>query len=149
VTGLNDTAPSLVLGEELDIWIDQTRKALEQTRPVLPARTGDERLDAFVNSARQKYLPDASVALDATASNEARRFADSFLARLEHFNNFARHVYGRQDTLLREELVDVVRKTFAATAGSALAFYCLDHAGEDDPASGRAAALREELAAGI
>ena len=58
--------------------------------------------------------------------SEARRFSDSFFARLEHFNLFSANVYGAHDVLLRAALQDVIRKTFAATAGSALGFMYMD-----------------------
>lgn len=129
-----------MLSEQLVAWIADARCALE--RPVADGdiATGDARLDDFVRRIAQEVPP----AADSLARDEARRFADMFLGRLEHFNGFAAAVYGEQDAVLRAEAADVIRKTFAASAGAALAFYALDHA-ED----ARAQSLRAELVAGV
>lgn len=137
------------LGEELDDWILGARTVFAELRLGQPVHLGDERLDAFVNTAAQRYLGADALVLDAGAREEARRFSDSFIGRLEHFNQFAREVYGQQDALLRKELADVVRKTFGAAAGSALAFYCLDHMGEKNNMQETARAIHTELTAGI
>ncbi|HVZ42286.1 MAG TPA: glycosyltransferase [Ramlibacter sp.] len=130
-----------LLCEQLAQWIAAARAALEAGVTPQPAALGDRRLDDFVNRAAASPVP--CTLPDTTARQEARRFHDMFLGRLEHFNEFARAVYGEQDAQLRKEAADVIRKTFAAAAGAALAFYCLDH---DEPA---AEALRSELVAGV
>lgn len=146
---LRQDAAGRTLGDELGDWILGARTALADLRLGQPVSLGDERLDAFVNTAAQRFLGTDALVLDAGAREEARRFSDSFIGRLDHFNQFAREVYGQQDTLLRKELSDVVRKTFGATVGSALAFYCLDHMDEKNKMHETAQAIRSELTAGI
>jgi glycosyltransferase involved in cell wall biosynthesis len=130
-----------VLSEQLAAWIADARRALERSAPAGAIATGDTRLDDFVHRIGQTQ---AQQPLDGPARDEGRRFADMFLGRLEHFNAFAAAVYGELDAVLRAEAADVVRKTFAATAGAALAFYCLDHTGD-----AQAQAIRAELVAGV
>lgn len=136
------------LGEEISVWVQSSRQTLADLQPQEPVELGDERLDAFLAGVARQYLG-AHTLLDARARDEARRFADSFLARLEHFNQFAAAVYGPQDSLLRHELRDVVRKTFAATAGGALGFFYLDRQGQSGPEADMAAAFHRELKAGV
>ena len=136
------------LGKEISAWVQSSRQTLADLQPHAPVALGDERLDAFLADVARQYLGANSV-LDARARDEARRFADSFLARLEHFNQFAAAVYGPQDSLLRHELRDVVRKTFAATAGGALGFFYLDSQGQSGPEADMAAAFHRELKAGV
>ncbi|HEY9208093.1 MAG TPA: glycosyltransferase [Acidovorax sp.] len=140
-----DTRP---LGEEISAWVQSSRQTLADLQPQAPVALGDERLDAFLAEVARQHLVCTTV-LDARACDEARRFADSFLARLEHFNQFAAAVYGPQDSLLRHELRDVVRKTFAATAGGALGFFYLDREGQSGPEADMAAAFHCELKAGV
>lgn len=136
------------LGEEISVWVQSSRQTLADLQSQAPVALGDERLDAFLADVARQYLG-AHTVLDARAREEARRFADSFLARLEHFNQFAAAVYGPQDSLLRHELRDVVRKTFAATAGGALGFFYLDRQGQSGPEADMAAAFHRELKAGV
>lgn len=136
------------LGEEISVWVQSSRQTLADLQSQAPVALGDERLDAFLAGVARQYLG-AHTVLDARARDEARRFADSFLARLEHFNQFAAAVYGPQDSLLRHELRDVVRKTFAATAGGALGFFYLDRQGQSGPEADMAAAFHRELKAGV
>lgn len=136
------------LGEEISVWVQSSRQTLADLQSQAPVALGDERLDAFLAGVARQYLG-AYTVLDARARDEARRFADSFLARLEHFNQFAAAVYGPQDSLLRHELRDVVRKTFAATAGGALGFFYLDRQGQSGPEADMAAAFHRELKAGV
>jgi glycosyltransferase involved in cell wall biosynthesis len=136
------------LGEEISAWVQSSRQTLADLQPHAPVALGDERLDAFLAEVVRQHLG-ANTVLDARARDEARRFADSFLARLEHFNQFATAVYGPQDSLLRHELRDVVRKTFAATAGGALGFFYLDRQGQSGPEADMAAAFHRELKAGV
>lgn len=136
------------LGEEISAWVQSSRQTLANLQPHAPVALGDERLDAFLADVSSQYLG-ANTVLDTRARDEAQRFADSFLARLEHFNQFATAVYGPQDSLLRHELRDVVRKTFAATAGGALGFFYLDRQGQSGPEADMAAAFHRELKAGV
>lgn len=159
------------LQAQIDHWITTSRKNLSAPHLLMlnavsneALALGDQRLDAFIASMPAHYLKQQQTAvmaasLDNAGREEARHFADMFIARLDHFKRFAAEVYGPQDALLTRELGDVVRKTFAAAAGSALAFYCLAHP-LDTPASGaealeanadRVAArqLHHDLAAGV
>jgi hypothetical protein len=79
----------------------------------------------------------------------AMRFFDAFYARLEHFNEFAGKVYGEQDVSLRHELREVIRKTFAATVGSALGFFYMDYANAHGPEQVMAETIKAELKEGI
>jgi GT2 family glycosyltransferase len=110
---------------------------------------GDARVDEFV----QRLL--AGVAMPsvqgAAARAEAQRLLDSFIARLDHFNQYAQHVYGGADERLRRECADAVRKTFASTLGAALAYLWLDRRrrAEDDAERQWVARLHDELKAGV
>lgn len=141
--------PQCRLGSQLQAWIGESRHTFSLIRQGEAPLLGEAQLDGFISSLSQRYLGSATPAMDATDRDEARRFSDSFLARLDHFNRFAAEVYGPQDALLRRELGDVVRKTFAAAAGSALAYYCLDHKRPDDAAFTTAALIHAELTAGV
>ena len=145
---LEEAPDARPLGEEISAWVRSSRQTLADLQPHAPVALGDERLDAFLADVARQYLG-ANTLLDAGARDEARRFADSFLARLEHFNQFVAAVYGPQDSLLRHELRDVVRKTFAATAGGALGFFYLDRQGQAGPEADMAAAFHRELKAGV
>ena len=159
------------LQAQIDHWITTSRKTLSAPHLLMlhavsdeALALGDQRLDAFISSMPANYFKHQqtsvlAASLDNAGREEARHFADMFIARLDHFKRFAAEVYGPQDALLTRELGDVVRKTFAAAAGSALAFYCLAHP-LDTPASGaevvetnadRVAArqLHHDLAAGV
>jgi O-antigen biosynthesis protein len=110
---------------------------------------GDARVDEFL----QRLL--AGVAMPsvqgAAARAEAQRLLDSFIARLDHFNQYAQHVYGGADERLRRECADAVRKTFASTLGAALAYLWLDRRRrpEDDAERQWVARLHDELKAGV
>ena len=138
-----------ILSKQIDIWIRHAR----QTDPTIlkneSVQLGDDQLNIFVSGMTSRYLASEVKSLGTVALGEARHFSDSFLARLEHFNKFAAEVYGQQDAMLQHELGDVVRKTFASTVGSALAFYWLDHQQINDPAYPTAQLIHTELATGI
>ncbi|MBH2042946.1 MAG: glycosyltransferase [Comamonadaceae bacterium] len=146
---LETDAPQCTLSAQLDTWIRQSRRVASPVRPGGSLLLGDDRLDTFILNMTPRYIGSATGTLGTLAQNEARHFSDTFLARLEHFNNFAAEVYGQQDSVLRRELGDVVRKTFASAVGSALAFYCLDHKRPDDAAYDTAQLIHNELAAGV
>ncbi len=129
-------------------WIGRARQqALTCEGSVIAL--GDARVDEFV----QRLL--AGVATPsvqgAAARAEAQRLLDSFIARLDHFNQYAQHVYGGADERLRRECADAVRKTFASTLGAALAYLWLDRRRrpEDDAERQWAARLHDELKAGV
>lgn len=129
------------LRRSLGLW----RAELQALRRGEAAALGDSRLEGFIGTLAQRY---PSAVLDRTAVGEARRFADSFSARLEHFGQYALQVYDDQDTLPANELAGAICKTLAAAAGSALAFYCLDHR-QEGPGQDEARAIHRELTAGV
>ena len=137
------------LSEQVGQWIDQARRGDRMALLDAAVSLGDNRLDAFVCGLTARFLGSDGGHAAAHVRDEALRFHDTFFARLEHFNQFAAHVYGAQDGVLRKEVGDVLRKTFAAAAGSALAFYCLDHQSPQDPAYAVAQRIHTELAAGV
>ncbi len=137
------------LGDEISSWIISARQILPEIILSAPVMLGDERLDAFIADLSRKYVGKDMAVIDKQARDEARRFSDAFLARLDHFNQFAAAVYGPQDSMLRHELRDVVRKTFGATAGSALGFFYLDRQRHTGPECDIASALHHELKAGV
>ena len=137
-----------VLHDDLDATIKVWRKSFEPLRVDGMIASGDAQLDAYVRSLAERFLDD-SQSVTTKDHQEARRFLDAFLARLEHFNVYVAGIYLQQDTLLRRGLRDVIRKTFAATAGSALGFMCLDYADDDSTAGVIAGQIKNELKAGI
>lgn len=146
---LDAERPVTPLGEQLSAWIAESRRTFSINQQADSINLGEDRLDEFLSTMSQKYVDEPHPVMDAAARAEAQHFNDSFLARLEHFLGFAAEVYGSQDALLRGELGAVVRKTFAATAGSALAYFCLSHPSVDDTAFKAANRIREELTAGV
>lgn len=145
---LQSASDAKPLGDEIRDWVQASRQTLSELRLNGAVDLGDQRLNLFLTEVSQRHLG-ADPVLDGRAHDEARRFSDSFLARLEHFNQFATAVYGPQDRVLRDELCDVVRKTFAATAGSALAFFYLERQGQVGPEAEMADAVYRELKAGV
>ena len=110
---------------------------------------GDARVDEFV----QRLLADVAApsVQGAAAKAEAQRLLDSFIARLDHFNQYAQHVYGGADERLCRECADAVRKTFASTLGAALASLWLDRS-RRPPADAQRhwiGRLHDELKAGV
>lgn len=146
---LDAVCPIIPLGEQLSTWIAESRCTFSVIQQIESIHMGEERLDDFLSTMTEKYIGVAHPVMDAAARAEAQHFNDSFLARLEHFLGFAADVYGAQDALLRNELGAVVRKTFAAAAGSALAYYCLSHTSVDDIDFEAANRIRNELTAGV
>ncbi|MDB5892449.1 MAG: rfbN [Polaromonas sp.] len=147
---LENQSATSSLGDQLLEWIVAARTEFVTLNTGLPVELGDTRLNEFVASMSGRFLDMAVPSLNtAEDHDEARRFGDSFIARLDHFRLFANEVYGGQDDLLRTELGEVVRKTFAAAAGSALAFYYLDHTAAHETGSAPARRIHDELAAGV
>jgi glycosyltransferase involved in cell wall biosynthesis len=120
---VHEAEPGLALNDLLSHWITQCRESSAQLELNEASSLGDPRLDDYVESLRNRLQ---SAAMNGLERSEARRFSDSFFARLEHFNLFSANVYGAHDALLRAALQDVIRKTFAAAAGSALGFMYMD-----------------------
>ena len=144
---MHDAAPGMLLSDVLANWIQACKLRCNELTLSGTSTMGDTRLDSYVDGLR-KRLNHAD--LDSLARSEARRFTDTFFARLEHFNTFAADVYGAHDAGLRDALQHVVRKTFAAAAGSALGFMYMDKqrasAGADQP---MVDAINKELRVGV
>ena len=134
------------LGSVLSDWIADCRKQCGVLRLDGVCVLGDKRLDAYVDSLRPRFDP---AALDGLALSEARRFADSFFARLDHFNGFITGVYGAQDDLLKAGLREAICKTFAATAGSVLGFMYMDRLGSTQPDQYLVDLINDELRGGV
>ena len=120
---MHDAAPGMLLSDVLANWIQACKLRCNELTLGGTSAMGDARLDSYVDGLGRR-LNHAD--LDSSARSEARRFTDTFFARLEHFNTFAADVYGVHDAGLRGALQHVVRKTFAAAAGSALGFMYMD-----------------------
>jgi|GEM_PF-1718096 len=138
------------LGEALTLLIAEWRAQPLEGPLSGSVSMGSQPLADYLDRLRAIYEAQAhGLLVNVESQQEFRRFQDSYLARLEHFRQFAQDVYGPLDTTLRAALKEVVCKTFASAAGSALAFMCheLDRAG----GSGQAMALeiKNELKAGI
>ena len=144
---MHDAAPGMLLSDVLANWIQACKLSCNDLTLGGTSTLGDARLDSYVDGLGRR-LNHAD--LDSLARSEARRFTDTFFARLEHFNTFAADVYGAHDAGLRDALQHVVRKTFAAAAGSALGFMYMDKqrvsAGADQP---MVDAINQELRVGV
>lgn len=143
---LGTKQPGLILNQALADWIVLCRQQCAELQTQGHCALGDERLDQYVNTLSSRLQ---SGAIDALAQSEARRFTDSFLARLTHFNAFAAEVYGAQDALLQDGLQEAVRKTFAATAGSALGFMYMHRLRSAGPDQALVDTINNELRAGV
>ena len=108
---------------------------------------GDARLEAYIRELSSRHP--ANAVHDPAGAAAARRFADSFASRLAHFVQFASQIHDPQDPLPSGEVAAAVCKTFAATAGSELAFYCLDQRKPGARGEAFARAIHSELAAGV
>ena len=146
---LNGNNSERILQEEIEDWIRDWRRRFVQPYLGKLSQLGDPRLDAYIDSLARHYLPPTPEPLNKAAQNEMRHFLDTFLARIEHFGNFAAGVYGAQDTLLRVGLRDAVLKIFGATAGSALGFMYLSLSKTHGVDREMAEAIGNELKAGV
>jgi glycosyltransferase involved in cell wall biosynthesis len=143
----SDTAESL--HDSLQSYSDSWRNSFSKPRPGEPSHLGDDKLDQYIDSLATRYL-NRSCPTDASDIRyETRRFLDAFLARLDHFNGFAKDVYGCQDTLLRTQLREVIIKTFCATAGSSLGFMYMESEGFEENDRSMIDTIYKELKAGI
>jgi glycosyltransferase involved in cell wall biosynthesis len=136
------------MSEVITRWIAQVRQQ-PLTGEGSEVALGDARVDEFV---RRLLAGVAAPAMrGAAAQAEAQRLLDSFIARLDHFNQYAQHVYGGADERLRRECADAVRKTFAATLGAALAYLWLDRSRRtaEDIERQWIGRLHDELKAGV
>lgn len=144
-----DPAPSArAMHDDIDALIRHWRGTLTRPRWQDTIRLGDARLDAYLTSLRDRFATQPPAG-DTAAHDEAQRFVDAFLARLEHFARFARDVYGHQDAGLRTGLRGVIVKTFCATAGSALGFLYMSQKRGTSPVSPTTQTIADELKAGI
>lgn len=138
------------LQRELEMYISRWRK--EFRRPLLnrqPCRLDHGSLDAFIDSLADRYLTVSEAEPTGKFGAEIDGFLDTFIARIDHFNTFASKIYIYQDKLLREQLREMVLKTFAATAGTSLGFMFI--ASNDFEPSDRhiAEMLADELKSGV
>ena len=150
LNNLHDEAPTLSLGAQLNYWIISARTDFLALKLDTSSNLGDARLDAFINTMSNRFLQTAMPDLAGPHDeDEARRFGDTFIARLDHFRLFASEIYLDQDDIVKKELAEVVRKTFAAAAGSALAFYCLGQSSQSPDSTSASKRIHDELAAGV
>ena len=143
---IEGAAPGELTGDWLHKSLGRWRNELRGPAAGPEVLLGDERLEAFVRALSLRYPPQRVP--ERSATGEARRFADSFSARLEHFGKYALQVFDGEDELPRAEISAAICKTLAAAAGSALAFYCLDHR-KEGPGQAEAQAIHSELTAGV
>lgn len=114
------------LADEVARWIVESRQW-----PIKEASKhfciDDGRLDTFVRDLVVIAAAPSQAGLsERAAEQEEQQFIDSFIARFDHFNQYAASVYGGGDGRLRNEVADAVRKTFASTLGAALAYLYLE-----------------------
>jgi glycosyltransferase involved in cell wall biosynthesis len=138
---------SELTGARLRESVSRWRDELKTVRAGASLALGDERLEAFIRELSLRYpMPQSP---GSAALSEIRAFAATFTGRLEHFAHFAAQVYDDGDELPAHELAAAVCKTLAAAAGSALAFYCLDHRKEGVADREQAQGIHAELMAGV
>ncbi len=144
-----ESVPAGLLSTELGHWIRESRASL--WKGWLPGEVvlDDPRLTDFVARLARRFAPEAGVPLKGDSLDESRRFADIFLARLEHFQRFAAHIYGERDAMLANQLRAVVCKSFAAAVGAALAYFYLANSSGESAGNAAARAIYDELTAGI
>jgi glycosyltransferase involved in cell wall biosynthesis/ACT domain-containing protein len=143
---LQEAAPGLLLSEVLANWIAACKLRCNTLTLDGTSAMGDARLDSYMDGLAKRLDP---ADLDSLARGQAQRFTDTFFARLEHFNTFAAEVYGAHDAGLREALQQVVRKTFAAAAGSALGFMYMDKLASPGADQAMVDAINQELRVGV
>ncbi|WP_395698915.1 glycosyltransferase [Aquabacterium sp.] len=151
---LREQAPRLQTeapGQVLADWIVTARQWTVPAWPVaIAGGLGDARVESFLHElvGGAGGLPPGDA---RTATVQARDFVDAFMARIDHFSQYASAVYGVGDPRLHLEVADAVRKTFAATVGAALAYLYLDRrqAPEQDAERLWIEALFTHLKAGV
>jgi glycosyltransferase involved in cell wall biosynthesis len=143
----DDSISNVPVGDYLDDLIRKWRRSFTKLHRDCQTLIGDEKLDAYLSDLRARYLP--AGAMDRDAHDEALRFADNFLARLEHFSAFTHHVYCEQDSYLHHEIRNAICKVFASSAGSALAFMYMGRAEVGTDGYEVATIIKNELTAGI
>lgn len=143
---LKESHPSNTLSHTLENWMLHCRKNSKELRIGGISILGDARLDKYIDDLRNRLAP---APLDDFANIEALRFAESFFARLEHFNIFATETYGKQDAWLRAGLQDAICKIFASAAGSALGFMYMESQRTAGPDPSMMELINTELRAGV
>lgn len=149
---LLDDGAAAAPGAFTDSWLQRLRA--EPVRAELPAaalRLDDPRLDGFVRSLATRLDNPAAAAAQAAAAAAARAFVDDFVARMGHFNQYARALHDADDARLRHEWANAGAKAFAASLGAMLAAL---HVGlrSRDAADGERAwidGLARQLTAGV
>lgn len=122
------------------------REDLKRVRADRDFDLGDGKLDAYVRELPVRF----DARSDGSAAAQVQQFSDMLMGRLEHFSHYSAQVYDETDELPRAEMAAVLVKTFAAAAGSALGFHCLDERKEPGGAGRRDAdAIHAELTAGV
>jgi hypothetical protein len=132
---------------ELTRRLERWRSDLRLLRPPQGVELHDARLTAYIERLAGRHVPAGAASAAETA--EARRFAEAFVGRLANLAQFTAQVYDSGEAVPRGEFAAGVCKAFAAAAGSALAFYCLDHRKPGAPGQAHAQAIHDELAAGV
>lgn len=133
-------------GGRLKASMRQWRQELETLRAGDVVALGDPRLEAFVTQLPASHPVTKQTDLVAA---EIRQFNEMLMGRLEHFGQYAAQVYDDADELPRHEFAAAVCKTLAATAGSALGFFCLDHRQPGAADRAEADSIHRELTAGV
>jgi hypothetical protein len=147
---LQSEAPAAVLGD----WILAARQWPLPAQPTQPTAAagalGDARVAEFLGELLHSAgaLPERGA---RPAAQQARDFVDAFIARVDHFNQYAGPVYPVGHARLQQEVAEALCKTFAATVGAALAYLYLDRrqAPEDDPERQWIDVLFTRLKAGV
>ncbi|WP_396956963.1 glycosyltransferase [Nitrosomonas sp.] len=131
---------------------DECRRQFIPTRKNEDAHLDNGRLDDWLAQLRQ-HQDKAGLSQhtsDASVLQEARRFLDAFLGRVDHFSRFVEQIYGPCTDTLSLELRQAIVKIYGATVGSALAFMFLDITHQRCQGDlEHAQAIYEELKAGI
>lgn len=107
---------------------DECRHQFSPTNINEAVHLDDEHLDDWLEQfcQRQEKAGLTQRKLDVMELQEARRFLDAFLGRVDHFGRFVKQIYGPCTDALSIELRQAIIKIYGAAAGSALAFMFLD-----------------------
>lgn len=131
---------------------DECRRQFAPTNINEAAHLDNAHLDDWLEQFRQRQEKAGLLQrkLDVSELQEARRFLDAFLGRVDHFSRFVEQIYGPCTDSLSIELRQAIVKIYGAAAGSALAFMFLDITHQRCQGDlAHAQAIYEELKAGI
>ena len=137
------TLKEVLDGARLDL---HTR--ISQRKPSGVLDLQDDRFTAHLEQFRADYILSDGELSEADETT-ARALTDGFLARLDHFANFSGEIYRQQDEVLREEILQMFGKTFAATVGSYIGFLYLNRESLDPKQAREIEAVCSDLQAGI